>query len=189
MTGFSDATTPDAIEPIKGYRIWSLDSSTLDLKPLFRRVAGLWLAGGTATTAGCFITPGERRQLTGLDREPPEEGHPVPHESCTCGFWAMHQRESLGMYTHTLAPFDNYGLSFVTGEVEGWGRVVVGTKGWRSQYARPTCLYSTDENEYLLERVADKYAVPIIRDPATPAPAPITFLQVLRNAFGARRAA
>lgn len=64
-------------------------------------------------------------------------GAPVPAPGCSCGYYALHcpADYQLGLngctcYTCTR---DH---SAVSGVVEGWGRVEIGSNGWRAEYAR-----------------------------------------------------
>jgi hypothetical protein len=57
------------------------------------------------------------------------------HRDCRCGFWAAHTLEELmeQQYGHQ----DSY---CIIGGIIGWGRVQIGTKLWRAQFAKIMCL-------------------------------------------------
>jgi len=57
-------------------------------------------------------------------------------------------------------------FELVLGRVEGWGRVVVGRRGWRAAFARPVELYAqpywSQALESLVERLARGWGVPLV---------------------------
>ena len=108
---------PDGIEPVVGARAWRIDPGGRRLLAATRDVA--WPLGGPLRAA-C---------LSSLD-----EGHGrVPDPRCGCGVWALADPSD-------LPPELGYNGAFVYGIAELWGRVVVGTRGWRGEFARPVAL-------------------------------------------------
>lgn len=59
--------------------------------------------------------------------------HHLPDMDCRCGVWGLADPKLLAR----RAP---YGPRMVHGVVALWRRVVVGTEGWRGEYARPLAL-------------------------------------------------
>jgi hypothetical protein len=75
------------------------------------------------------ITTASGVTLTTAAQEMP--GHEVPEESCACGFWAYWSEQVAR--THAMG----YGPGIpVVGVVEGFGRTLIGDKGFRAQKAR-----------------------------------------------------
>lgn len=126
MKGFSEEITPTdwdfAMGVIKGFRKWSIkpdedvlqgsynkDFLSHEMLPDGRRV-------GTCHQSG--------------SKHPPEE---VPADTgCGCGWWAYWAPEE----AHKHGGGGGVGSINVTIAVEGSGRVVIGQKGFRSQYVR-----------------------------------------------------
>ena len=75
---------------------------------------------------------GEPVALEQPDR-PNEENH-VPGDHCECGFWAYWDLKE------NFFSYDN-GHILVCGIIEGTGRVLIGERGFRSQYAEITALH------------------------------------------------
>jgi hypothetical protein len=163
MAGYSEAGTPDdwdlELGYIRGYRWFTIqvpeswagirhrevrtgyfdvngqpevyDEGPLDLpdeniQPLIGAYGGTWLDG--VNTAQCT-----KRGRGGFAHEPPEV-----REACGCGFWAYFD-ENLAVNS-VLGSWNTVSNGTVgicvLGCVEGTGRVIVGEKGFRSQYAK-----------------------------------------------------
>jgi hypothetical protein len=96
-----------------------------------------WSAG--ENTARCR-SPG-----TGRD----ETEHLVVEPGCTCGFYAYADEQAAAEYPHSR---------HVLAVVACWGRVVAGTRGLRSQYARVEAIWmSPTVPADLAAKVADRY--------------------------------
>lgn len=54
----------------------------------------------------------------------------------------------------------------IVGLVQGWGRMIIGTKGFRAEFARPVALVSHPRSTVrwprIIEGVADKYGLEVI---------------------------
>lgn len=102
---------------LRGYRAWRLDGSFL------RSVvdAGVWQETGNTADCGRFDS---RLMIIG-----PEvlDYHRTPDRHCTCGFYAKH---------HLSAVEGEFNLrQFLHGSIKAYGKVILGTKGFRAQYA------------------------------------------------------
>jgi hypothetical protein len=96
-----------------------------------------WAAG--ANTARC--------RGTGIGHN--EADHLVVDPGCTCGFYAYADEEPAAEYPHSR---------HVLAVVACWGRVVAGTRGLRSQYARVEAIWmSPTVPADLAAKVADQY--------------------------------
>lgn len=103
-------------------------------------IPDIWVPSGYSLRLG-------QREVT----FPPYHGH-APDENCSCGVYALSTLEELLCHY----PTD------VVGEIYLWGKVVVGTSGYRAQYAYPKALYwrgRGEPPEYLSE-----YGVPVIKE-------------------------
>jgi hypothetical protein len=64
------------------------------------------------------------------------EGHESPNAECQCGVWGL---PSIGDIATQLS--STIGYRAVIGTVKMWGRIVVGTRGFRAQHARAVGLF------------------------------------------------
>lgn len=72
-----------------------------------------------------------------------ELSHPVPGPGCRCGFYAFNQ-----------ASRDYEQPSGVHGVIQGYGRVVIGTRGFRAEKAKIVALTTESRTRTFLERIA-----------------------------------
>lgn len=63
------------------------------------------------------------------------EDHAAPDSGCRCGIYAFRNSDDL------MDQVEERGDPGVLGTVALWGKVVVGTRGYRAQYAYPQCLW------------------------------------------------
>lgn len=160
---------PLALGSVFGVRWWSLHHSGL----LHGVKAGWW---PEENEAGCLnersstvrsfrewamgAGPSELPREFGLTEADPE-AHETPVEECTCGFYAFWQPEPAPVY----AQFP------VAGVIEGYGRTVIGNRGFRCQKARIVALHvpladdADCETSTLVSeveaRLSDRYVVPV----------------------------
>jgi hypothetical protein len=100
--------------------------------------------------------------------------HPrgCPATACECGFYALHSLPSPNdgldraiWEIDTATSGGHHGL--VLGIAAGYGRVLIGTAGWRARFARILALYAgptiTDHTRQL-GAAAATYDVPLLRD-------------------------
>lgn len=151
----------------------------------------LWRAGtGAGFHIGTLVPMsiwGDARWLPGVNtaichpdvRQPKvrlPDDHPVPHEQCSCGFHAFTAVEYDPFYEQHVFP-DTPGI--VQGIVAGFGRVVVGPRGFKSEkaqilalvwppwtrrkmeYAEPVSTY--DRRKARWEATMAAYPVPVFR--------------------------
>lgn len=142
-------TVPDGIVPLVGYREWSVrreHNARPRLVSLFHPTS--W-PSDRPFAAVCL------RPVTWPYRPVQPIHDAVPHEACQCGIYAFRQPsfESLNGATGLKA----------RGIVIGWGRYVLGAIGWRSQMARVVALAEQEEGRELIEEVAHRYRVPVVR--------------------------
>ena len=78
----------------------------------------------------------------------------MPDESCQCGIYAFRRPEFESLNGATGRK--------VRGIVYGWGRYVLGTLGWRTQFASLVALLEPDEDKGLVDDLADRYEVQVI---------------------------
>ena len=122
---------PDGIEPIVGWRYWGCETpggETAWLTSINR--FSTWPAG-RATKARCSYAP--------------IHGPEVPHESCTCGVYAVSDLETLKEVADPIEGAAGEGRRVVVGTVAIWGRIVPGEWGWRGEHAYPTQLWVVRE--------------------------------------------
>lgn len=123
LPGF-DSREPDfAAGTVTGARWWNLvlpgDYGGYP-DPVLSGVRGAWEPGVNTARCGHLI-PG---------------GHEVPREECGCGFWA---------YWEVQQHPNPHGFGIpVLGVIEGWGRTLIGDRGFRCASARITALHLAD---------------------------------------------
>ncbi len=154
---------PDSIEPLVGYRAFACHGGNI-LKSVYREYE--WIPG--ENQALCIphtptIWMGGR--IPG--NVPPKDHSPgVVDEKCHCGFWAL---DSLDRFNSIMGGPVN--PSSIWGRVLGYGRVAIGTQGWRAEKAKIIALYLRPSQHLIfkmhddpsrLERVADQYNVPVV---------------------------
>jgi len=118
--------------------------------------------------------------VSGVAIVDPVPGHDVPFENCGCGFWAYWNTSSAPRPPDIISRCRRQ----VIGVVEGFGRTLLGDRGFRCQRARIVALAATGElgghwlRDYPGQRqnLAKSYGVPIYlsltelleRHPTTP---------------------
>jgi hypothetical protein len=100
--------------------------------------------------------------------------HPrgCPATSCECGFYALHgvprladSADSSIWEIDAQTSGGKHGL--ILGVAEGYGRVLVGTTGWRARFARVLALYAgaaISVHPPEIRSTAARYGVPLYRD-------------------------
>jgi hypothetical protein len=149
------------VDGVRGYRWWRVGLGGWLLSPW--RNARPWRP--EPQRARCLAT----RRLFGW-REDRHAAHAAPHVRCSCGFYGLHRYPvtSPGPARFVWDVDTSYSGSggMVLGVAEASGRVLVGTRGWRAEYARPSALYvapwafpSAD-----VDAVRDRYDVAVYRE-------------------------
>lgn len=123
-----DFVVPDAIGEILVARAWKVED--WELRSVHCR--SRWLPG-VALQARCDHAGRILRRL--LDRAVEEADHASPSEACGCGIHGVFDPGELPLQLGS-------GLSaMVWGVVAVWGKVIVGDRGVRGEYARPVALF------------------------------------------------
>lgn len=138
-----DPEIPDLIEPLIGWRWWTVSEHGLysPISPY------KWIPNKRAVAScrsySCSKIPNSKISNSSSNHN--------------CGFHAMKTREQLLNYAYTFASpylegeansisgifgFDFFGLM---GEVKLWGSIIEGAKGYRAQYAYPASFYITEK--------------------------------------------
>jgi hypothetical protein len=120
---------PDVLGTVRGYRWWTLPAPPLWDNPA--RSGPSWQPG-LLRGMQAFWEPGEN---TAACRAGTASNHPdadIPVESCGCGFWAYWKPQPHDLSRSALPVF---------GVVEGYGAVLLGTKGFRAARARIVALH------------------------------------------------
>ena len=94
------------------------------------------------------------RPITWPDPSTPPVHDGVPHESCQCGIYAFRRPE--------FESLNGAGGPKVRGIVFGWGRYILGTLGWRAQFARLVALLETGDEPELVGALAERYRVELV---------------------------
>ena len=101
--------------------------------------------------------------------------HDVPATACGCGFWIYNdlRRCALTFRSELLATRDGHNRYFdgfeprpraILGQARGWGRVLEGESGWRTQFAAVDALLDIGQAVDLTP-MADRYDVPVVAYP------------------------
>ena len=144
---------PDAITPVVGYRSWSVGMGRLWSPRGPSRVR--WPRRG-ALRARC-LKHGDPNPFHPAMK--PTDRHDAPQPDCSCGIYAM--REPWDIEAVPVTP--PWGV--VIGRVDGWGRVVLGRKGWRAELVRPVELFAdpswNEPTRSEMNAVAKMYGLPL----------------------------
>ncbi|HXF37399.1 MAG TPA: hypothetical protein VNO17_09490 [Actinomycetota bacterium] len=146
---------PDGIAPVEGYRAWAVG------------LGRLWSPAAPVKEAWPLPGPLRARCLPRAESPllppppPARPPHEAPHPGCGCGIYGMWEPWGLGAVE--VPPM----FAPVLGRVEGWGRVVVGRRGWRAAFARPVELYALpswgEATARHIERLARGWGIPLRR--------------------------
>jgi hypothetical protein len=149
---------------IRGFRWWRVGEAADLLSPWRGPVR--W--GPGENEAACLA----RRGFFGwkMGRTPHPRG--CPASDCECGFYALHSLPELNdgadksiWEIDALTSGGRHGL--VLGITEGYGRVLIGTAGWRARFARVLALFAgctTGDRTRDIRIAANGYAVPLYHD-------------------------
>jgi hypothetical protein len=153
---------PDGVVPLTGYREWALwrdGDGPPRLRSLFHPT--VWPAD-RALGAVC-LRPLIWHGRTGV-------GHTgVPDALCECGIYAFREPE-FDTLRGAKGPK-------VRGVVQGWGRYVLGTSGWRCEFARVVGVLEDDEEPAVSDAIGRHYRIPVLPsiEPATALPPAASF--------------
>jgi len=148
----SGLTLPDLSDAVQGWRAWTVERTL----PKFGLAPKLF----SATYDDYWAPHVAHRALCEYHGD--KEGHHIPDERCTCGFYAAKSLKhllSMGYATFNYSGQPNREL--VIGKVAMWGKVLEGNQGWRTEYAYPVILYIPYTLPELQRPLADGYGVPV----------------------------
>lgn len=151
MSHYSDYDGQSLLVPseLRGYRCWRLTAAddyadSLQLYPIHADLSPAWP---------------QRRSVAACDRSlsgaVDHLGAP-PSRTCKCGFYATYLPRLYASHLPEIWQF--YGDKrrvFIHGSILASGRIILGTKGFRAQYARVEALFG-----WRARKVADYYGVP-----------------------------
>ena len=161
---------PDLVNAVEGWRAWGIrkDAEPYGLPPKLWSVTYgeyYWTprrAMEAHCTHGSRGLPGQRTKWERRSDSCELDGGPgVPGEHCTCGFYSAKTLEHLMSMRYHLYDADESGMFHVVGQVANWGKVIVGTQGWRAQFAYPVRLYLPYEAAHLGKALQAAYGVPV----------------------------
>jgi hypothetical protein len=160
-------------EPIRGWRIWKVlptEHTNMTYGQLKTLIETARLSSAEEVLRVLFSP-----YLAGVGHSIPWHGpiyearcasrpHKPPVYDCGCGVWILkdteYMRKVLNNYWHE-------GVLMALGEVQGWGRFVEHSKGWRVQFARPlsiTILSHRDickDDQKEMEWLSKKWGCPV----------------------------
>lgn len=124
-----EASAPDAIEPIRAFRVWRVSGEGRSLRLRSWAKDTIW----------------ERRTLQAYCAR-----HPAPDLHCTCGIYAKK--------SFRTSPYATKGPDLL-GIVQLYGRVVLATEGYRAEFARIIELWPTHHQIEMVAELAERYGV------------------------------
>ncbi len=145
LTSMADREIDVAAGSVIGVRSWKVYNGKLVGAFNFT-----WTPGRPVYQARCLaagLTPLWYPVTGWLKRD-----HPVPVLGCMCGFWAYWNRAYVPY--HAISDFP------VTGVVEGFGKAVIGSLGFRAERVRIKALAPEPANQELVMQLAGRYRVP-----------------------------
>jgi len=154
--GFGDYEVPDGIEPLIGYRGWIVRGGKL--LSCYREIE--WPIGGPLVSECLNPT------FATLNQHPLGR-HSSPDISCTCGVYALNEYPDIwevreGERRDTLKPWP---YEAITGMVKSWGRIIIGDRGFRAQYAEPIALVAKPQRGWwpkIIKDLAEAYGIEIL---------------------------
>jgi hypothetical protein len=139
---------PDGVVPLIGYREWALsrgDGGPPRLRSLFHPT--VWPPDGPL--GAVCLRPMIWNGRTGV-------GHTsVPDALCECGIYAFRDPR-FDTLRGAKGPK-------ARGVVRGWGRYVLGTSGWRCEFARIVAVLEDAEDPDAIRAIGDRYGIPVLR--------------------------
>lgn len=140
MTGFAEAGASEfafAAGSVLGLRQWTLTSPDFRGDP--HNAASNWPVVALRGATGYSWPPGvlEAQCNNGYPHPPPTDVDPNTGSRCGCGCWAYWDMEALAV-SHSVTTSGN--SLPVLGVIEGYGRVLLGSSGFRSQKAKIVAL-------------------------------------------------
>lgn len=149
---------------IRGFRWWRLGADGDLLSPWRGPIR--WERG--PNEASCLA----RRGMFGwkMGRTPHPNG--CPAAECECGFYGLHSlpeiNEGLDKSIWEIDAASSGGRhGLVLGVAEGFGRVLIGTAGWRARFGQILALFAGPgghHHSHELQMAAEAYDVPVYRD-------------------------
>jgi hypothetical protein len=138
---------PDGIVPLVGYREWALwrdGDGPPQLRSLFHPT--VWPQDGPL--GAVCLRPLIWHGRTGI-------GHKgVPDALCECGIYAFRAPE-FDTLRGAKGPK-------ARGMVQGWGRYVLGTAGWRCEFARAVALLEDEDDPGVSRAIGRRYDIPVV---------------------------
>jgi hypothetical protein len=147
---------------VRGYRWWRLGAAT-DLYSPWRGPIR-WDPG--ENEASCL----GRRGMFGWKTSKGPHPRGCPEITCECGFYGLHTipelNDSPGRSIWEIDADSSGGRhGLVLGVVEGYGRVLIGTAGWRARFGRILALYAVtefhDAHRPPVDEISSRYGVPL----------------------------
>jgi hypothetical protein len=141
---------PDRIAPVVGYRSWAIG------------LGRLWSVHGPGRTPWPRSRPLRATclKLTEPSFTTRAPLHAAPESGCDCGIYGAFEPWDITLRQPRLP------WTLVTGRVEVWGRVMVGSRGFRSEIARPLELFAEswwdERTKRSIALIAKSYGVPLI---------------------------
>jgi hypothetical protein len=150
---------PFAVGEVVGVRGWRVMDG--ELWPL-HVTAGPWSPG--VNIARCMAQPLQSCNCFDCSRNPVPPLHTSPHENCKCGFYAYDPGiDGVGA---ALFAEGMHGTLVIFGQVKGYGRTMVGTKGFRCEKAEITGFFGWTNRGPATAVLSDKWRdVPIVEMP------------------------
>jgi len=135
---------PDAVEPILAWRAWRV----IDFggQPRLQSMNDLIWQPGKVMEAVCKPSKGK---------------HDPPDERCTCGFYAARDRSHLTSMSYHIYDLESKKDVVVIGQVSMWGRVIPGSQGWKSQFAKPMSVIVPPSRWRHVKPIQETYKLPV----------------------------
>jgi hypothetical protein len=138
---------------LTGYRAWKIDNILLELieeKPSWGRHSYLYSLN--------YITRWKvDKYKAACIKEKTNHAGDAPVSTCHCGIYGCHDPNVAETYTFL---YNNA----IRGAFQAWGKIILGTKGFRCQYARVCALtyHSIDiRTRAVIDHIASLYKVPV----------------------------
>lgn len=142
-----DALIPDGVVPLVGYREWAVERSS-DRPPTLRSLFHPTTWATDRPLGAVCLRPVMWSVLGDLAHRG------VPDAACDCGIYAFRSPDFESLRGAKGAK--------ARGVVRGWGRYVLGTTGWRCEFAAISAIAADPADPSLSEELAERYRVPVV---------------------------
>lgn len=155
---YEGTVAPDSITPFIGVRAWRVQETFHSEPRLFSMYKNADWPIDRPMQATCIKPSGVFGKW--FPEKALNAGHEPPVENCECGIYALNSP----LADEEIRPWR---VDALVGIVLLWGRVLMGERGYRSEYAKLIALYLDSiepSRAAVVKQMSEVYMVPVVRD-------------------------